>query len=223
MPVVGRIISNEVNHQDKAAIALSSHDSTIIDSNFSDVVGTIGQLAALAKHATAIFEDLTGLVISVDARLDALSNRAKSLSHWGGNDDANQLEASVPTFIGDTSLSLQESQLLLPNSMPQSLREVYLSPSMNLAPPLADMDRFLTDPAQREKVVTCSRGYSDPSFFFNKWLSQQERRFNQLQEEKAAKKAGRKARKRLTQFSKTDSRRTVTTGSSQKAMSWKER
>jgi hypothetical protein len=91
-------------------------------------------------------------------------------------------------------------------------------------PALGEMDRFLVDTTQREQIGSCTRGYSDPTFFFTKWRAQQERRLKELEEHRAAKKAEKKNRKHFHDRSRTDLRR-GSKGSEGKPQSvnWRER
>jgi hypothetical protein len=216
MPISTRILRKTTDYVDEESIRAGSNDSVaIIDTNFVSMVGAINQLSDLAKYAKGIFEDLSAISQSTNSRISTISLRVASLQ-----------QGQILTFssVDAKIFEMPESQLLLPSSMPKSLHDLYNSPSMCRMPALGEMDRFLVDTTQREQIGSCTRGYSDPTFFFTKWRAQQERRLKELEEHRAAKKAEKKNRKQFHDRSRTDLRR-GSKGSEGKPQSvnWRER
>mmetsp|Transcript_27293 Transcript_27293/g.26104 ORF Transcript_27293/g.26104 Transcript_27293/m.26104 type:complete len:308 (+) Transcript_27293:52-975(+) len=168
------------------------------------------ELQLLSQRADQIFHEISLLASSVYIRINDLSNRI-------GNKQSSHLK----NCRNDTNHS---NQLLLPASRPERLRILYNAAKMNKVPSFDRMDHFLIDNGQNQQEIgECSREFSDPALFFDKWRSQQESRLTELQAERSSRRLEKKERK-LLEMKKTKelSQKRRITEQIPKSIQWKD-
>ena len=171
------------------------------------------QLLLLSKVFDQTFSSLTTYITSLENRVISLSkkivsiksetknnsnNRSRSRSYsnvrGGGTGQSMDKSICLSTFGSNLTADHDSSYRIFSSVRPVWIHELYNAEYMHRMPPLHLLDEYL-DPAILTRLGSCTKCYSNPDFFIERWQSQQEARVAELQREKKARKAERKERK----------------------------
>ncbi len=164
------------------------------DVAFSNMTGVLHQLGLLSRYATEMFKEVYELASGVGNELNELSQRAEAVATEAVSVRENLRMADDPgVFYRPASLKLPEKAPLLQQGLfTEETRDPMLAASYRdcYGPPnVASLDEYCDG-----GKGSCLKKYSNPAFFFERWLQHEQER--QLEEKNRRVKRRKKKKKK---------------------------
>ena len=189
------------------------------DVAMSNMLGVIHQLGLLSRYATEMFREVYELANSTGNDLAELSERTENAATAAIGVKAQLLAANEPAaFYRPADLKRPDKAPLLQFGLfTKNTRDPMLAANYRdcYGPPnVASLDEFAVG-----GQGSCLKKYSNPSFFFEKWLqNEQERQAAEKKRKEEAKQARRRKKKRRHKGEKKGSKRRVQAAQVQKVV-----
>lgn len=159
----------------------------------STMIGVMNQLGQLAEYAAEVFQNLYDVASKTGTRITNVRNRVSSLGtelnkaeHTLSSKDASYFYSTQKTEAAWRRADDLSFSLFVPTSQSIALRnaraEAKPVPQLNLLDPYA------------EDNVPCTSKFSNPRFFFEKWLEAEQERQKKAAEDRDKRKKKKKKR-----------------------------
>jgi len=221
MPIVQRHINYPLSYPDPKFYVQSAPAEMLGDMHFSAMVGVLNQLGHLSSHAASIFKDLTGEAEELRKRMASANDRTTALVNQLPQVDSQVSGLTVAQLLSFDSVSVSRTDdtanankfRIVAATMPAAIKARVDDTTKMAQPPDFSKVEAILLPNQKAENGPCADKFSNPKFFENQWLAEQEVRMEQIKEEKKRRKEERKARKAEEKKSGQKQRKLVGTGS----------
>lgn len=158
------------------------------------MVGMMSQMSALSMRAYDMFSNLLQESKTCYERINNLSERLDNINKVVPQVEQIFAENDLPTLLANprAEFHLQPAKQPLhfghASTMPYPLRSVYSN--CYAPPPLQKMDPYMDDPSKK-----CMEFYTNPDFFLNQWIIEQQKQIDEAKKDRKKRKEAKKKRR----------------------------
>ena len=198
MPLQHRRVDSASTFANPAVFETCNDAERLQGSTFASTMGAVSQITILTSFAHEIFEGLAREILCTNTTIQNLSLRTKNLNErislkagLHQKDETVSSESAADELSG-IHVERIHSSGLISETMPLRLQDKYVR--IREVPSFTAFKELMGE-KQRLTTGEIAKHFSNPALFFEKWYAEQEKRMVEIKEERAAKKAERRARR----------------------------
>ena len=214
MPLTTRALETPLSYADPQLYKAASNRDVLDKVAFASMTGVLHQLGKLANFSTDIFKGLYEEASALNSNIEDVSRRIRVVQSQimtrNGPDEGIKLLPSPQTYDMDEETGkvshgeehIVRMQLFTPENRDSIVADLYNNNCMP-APALDTVDFFSPTSAPggsgnmlKRAAASCSSCYSNPRFFYERWLQAEEKRQRIIQHRREEKRRRRREQRK---------------------------